>query len=158
MTPRKTTKTEAAEATETPAEPVVEDAAETPAEAPAEADAPETTDEVVEEAAPVASSPAAQMLATWTGLSPRLYRQDAKVLDLLTEHGPMTEAAIREKFSDLSSWTFRRMATGVHHKREEGVPVIRRVSVDGSKGWELTPEAAAYEAPVEEPAEESVAS
>lgn len=140
MAPRQN---KAAEAAETVEETVVE--------------ATEATNEEAVEApvVPEATSPAAQLLATWTGLSPRLYRQDAKVLDFLTENGPTAESVIKEKFSDLSTWTFRRMATGIHHKRTEGVPVIERVSVEGAKGWKLTDEAAAYVAPVEEPAEAS---
>lgn len=77
-----------------------------------------------------------ERLVKW-GLTPRVARQDAAVLDLLSSSGPLTEAAVTEKLGSVSSWTFRRLATGQHRGEQVGEPLIERVKVDGAAAWKV---------------------
>lgn len=110
----------------------------------------EATEEVVVEETPL--SFATTQLAAWSGLSKRLFRQDERLLRFLedAEGNQATEKEIVTAIPNLSTWSFRRLATGVHHKKTEGPALIERVSVDGSKGWKLTE--VAIEAKPEAPA------
>lgn len=105
--------------------------------------------------APEAPLTAAQAaLAEWTDLSPRLFRQDQALIAFLEENERGTEKAIREALPQLSSWSFRRLATGVHHKAQRGDPIIVKVKHEGTTYWTLAeqyrPEKVETEQPVED--------
>ncbi|HMG43035.1 MAG TPA: hypothetical protein VK611_17015 [Acidimicrobiales bacterium] len=51
------------------------------------------------------------------GLSDKLARHDAQLVELLAEHGPLTKAQVLTKVPGLSDWAFRRMAEGRHSDR-----------------------------------------
>lgn len=51
------------------------------------------------------------------GLSDKLARHDAQLVELLAEHGPLTKAQVLAKVPGLSAWAFRRMAEGRHSDR-----------------------------------------
>jgi hypothetical protein len=118
----------------------------------------ESTNEDGEQAVEAPEAPltaAQQAYSEWTDLSPRLFRQDQSLIAWLEANGQGTEKDIRTALPQLSSWSFRRLATGVHHKRTRGDAIIEKVKVDGVTVWQLTeqfrPKA---EQPVEEPTEE----
>ncbi|HMG41159.1 MAG TPA: hypothetical protein VK611_07500 [Acidimicrobiales bacterium] len=51
------------------------------------------------------------------GLSDKLARHDAQLVELLAEHGPLTRDQVLAKVPGLSAWAFRRMSEGKHSDR-----------------------------------------
>lgn len=81
---------------------------------------------------------AEQVLSTWGRMTARLIAQDARVVDLLLAEGPLTQAEITEQVAGTSTWTWRRLSTGVHKDEVRGEPLIRKDKVDGQAIWVAT--------------------
>ena len=82
---------------------------------------------------------AEQVLSTWGRMTSRLIAQDSRVVDLLLAEGPATQAELAEQVPGTSTWTWRRLSTGVHKDEVRGEPLIQKAkAADGTKVWEPT--------------------
>lgn len=78
------------------------------------------------------------VLVNWGRMTPTLIGRDARVVDLLLAEGPRTQAELVEQISGTSTWTWRRLSTGVHKDEVRGQALIEKVKVGKTTTWQAT--------------------
>lgn len=78
------------------------------------------------------------VLVNWGRMTPALIGRDSRVVDTLLAEGPRTQAELVEQISGTSTWTWRRLSTGVHKDEVRGAALIEKVKVGKVTTWRAT--------------------